>query len=65
LDRDAIKRIRYPARGGSLKAEGLGDGSSAKRPIKVQSHPFFGMLKTSEMVAQQMDRLRRKRHRSF
>jgi hypothetical protein len=65
LDRDLTKRVCHLLTGGSLKAEGLGDGSSGQRRIRVQSHPFFGILKSSETVARQMDRLCGGRYRDL
>lgn len=47
------------------KLKGVIKPGNGKRRIKVQDHPFFNMLKSSETVEQHMDRLRGGRYRDL
>jgi antitoxin (DNA-binding transcriptional repressor) of toxin-antitoxin stability system len=47
------------------KLKGVIKPVNGKPRMKVEDHPFFGMLKTSETVDQQMDRLRGGRYRDL
>ena len=47
------------------KLKGVIKPVNGKPHIKVQDHPFFNMLKSSETVEQQMDQLRGGRYRDL
>lgn len=47
------------------KLKGVIKPVNGKPQMKVEDHPFFGMLKTSETVEQQMDRLRGGQYRDL
>jgi antitoxin (DNA-binding transcriptional repressor) of toxin-antitoxin stability system len=54
--------VRIVSRG---KLKGVIKPVNGKPQIKVQDHPFFNMLTSSETVEQQMDRLRGGRYRDL
>jgi antitoxin (DNA-binding transcriptional repressor) of toxin-antitoxin stability system len=56
------EEVRIVSRG---KLKGVIKPVNGKPQMKVEDHPFFGMLKTSEAVERQMDRLRGGRYRDL
>lgn len=56
------EEVRIVSRG---KLKGVIKPANGKPHMRVQDHPFFGMLNTSETVEQQMDRLRGGRYRDL